>query len=90
MRPVAITIVAFALTVPLSAQWLTEPTRGIPRTADGKPNLAAPAPRTPDGKPDFSGLWTRVSRAVLADLKPSRIGWSHCYGSAGKTSAKTT
>jgi hypothetical protein len=70
MRPVAITIVAFALTVPLSAQWLTEPTRGIPRTADGKPNLAAPAPRTPDGKPDFSGLWTRVSRAVLADLKP--------------------
>jgi len=42
MRPVAITIVAFALTVPLSAQWLTEPTRGVPRTADGKPNLAAP------------------------------------------------
>jgi len=69
MRPVAITIVAFALTVPLSAQWLTEPTRGIPRTADGKPNLAAPAPRTPDGKPDFSGLWTRVSRGVVADLK---------------------
>ena len=43
---------------------------GIPRTADGKPNLAAPAPRTPDGKPDFSGLWTRMSRTVFADLKP--------------------
>ena len=38
------------------------PHSGIPRTADGKPNLAAPAPRTPDGKPDFSGLWTRTSR----------------------------
>ena len=30
---------------------------GIPRTADGKPNLTAPAPRTSDGKPDLSGLW---------------------------------
>jgi hypothetical protein len=42
---------------PLSAQWLNYPTPGIPRTADGKPNLSAPAPRTPDGKPDLSGLW---------------------------------
>ena len=41
---------------PGTAQWLTQPTVGIPRTADGKPNLLAPAPRTPDGKPDLSGL----------------------------------
>ncbi len=41
----------------LQAQWLHYPTPGIPRTADGKPNLSAPAPRTPDGKPDLSGLW---------------------------------
>jgi hypothetical protein len=41
----------------LHAQWLNYPTPGIPRTADGKPNLSAPAPRTPDGKPDLSGLW---------------------------------
>ena len=38
-------------------QWLTHPWPGIPRTADGKPDLAAPAPKTPDGKPDFSGVW---------------------------------
>jgi hypothetical protein len=42
---------------PLPAQWLNYPTPGIPRTADGKPNLSAPAPRMPDGKPDLSGLW---------------------------------
>ena len=47
--------VAFALA--LSAQWIKYPTPGIPRTADGKPNLTAPAPKLPDGKPDLSGLW---------------------------------
>jgi hypothetical protein len=41
----------------LSAQWLTYPTAGVPRTADGKPNLSAPAPRAADGRPDFSGVW---------------------------------
>ena len=39
------------------AQWLNYPTANVPRTADGKPNLGAPAPRLPDGKPDFSGIW---------------------------------
>jgi hypothetical protein len=41
----------------VDAQWINYPTPGIPRTADGKPNLSAPAPRMPDGKPDLSGLW---------------------------------
>jgi hypothetical protein len=43
--------------VPVRAQWLNYKTPGIPRTTDGKPDLAAPAPRTPDGKPDFTGVW---------------------------------
>ena len=38
-------------------QWLAQPTPGIPRTADGKPNLSAPTPRAANGKPDLSGLW---------------------------------
>jgi hypothetical protein len=47
----------FCLGAPLHAQWLKYPTAGVPRTADGKPNLAAPAPHAADGKPDLSGLW---------------------------------
>lgn len=70
-------ILATALSAPLAAQWLNQPTKGIPRTPDGKPNLAAPAPRTSDGHPDFSGLWSRISpkysRNVAADLKPEEI-----------------
>ncbi len=41
----------------LRAQWLNYPTPGIPRLADGKPDLSAPAPKRPDGKPDLSGVW---------------------------------
>jgi hypothetical protein len=44
-------------TLPASAQWLDHPWPGIPRTADGKPDLAAAAPRGPDGKPDLTGVW---------------------------------
>lgn len=43
-----------------SAQWISYPTPGIPRTSDGKPNLAAPAPKERDGRPDLSGLWQRM------------------------------
>jgi hypothetical protein len=52
------------------AQWLDYKTPGIPRTADGKPDLAAPAPRTADGKPDFSGVW-RTDLEKPPDAKPA-------------------
>ncbi len=63
---------------PLQAQWLNYPSSGIPRTADGKPNLSAPAPRTPAGKPDLSGGWNLgagpgLLANVAAELKPNEI-----------------
>jgi len=41
----------------LFAQWPTYIPSGVPKTADGKPDLTAPTPRTADGKPDLSGIW---------------------------------
>jgi len=39
------------------AQWFDWKHPGVPRTADGKPNLTAPAPKQADGKPDLAGVW---------------------------------
>ena len=50
-------LVTAAAITPLFAQWPSFATRDVPRTADGKPDLLAPAPRTRDGKPDLSGIW---------------------------------
>ena len=58
------------------AQWINYPTRGIPRTADGKPNLSASAPKMADGKPDFSGVWEqRNARGSAYYLKGIDIPW---------------
>ena len=54
--------VVLVMTASVHAQWLNYPTRGVPRTPDGKPDLSAPAPRTEDGKPDLSGVWQLEAR----------------------------
>lgn len=69
MRNALSLLLASALgVVGVQAQWLNYPTPGLPRTADGKPNLAAPTPRTADGKPDLSGVW-HVQPSGLAEMK---------------------
>jgi hypothetical protein len=59
MKTFGLVFVLSLLTAPLDAQWLKIPTPGIPRTADGQPDLSAPAPRTAAGTPDLSGIWQR-------------------------------
>ena len=63
MKPFLAVLVLILGAMPASAQWLDRSWPGIPRTADGKPNLKAPAPKGPDGKPDFTGVWD--ARAVV-------------------------
>ena len=71
MKRLLATLALLASTTPLAAQWLTLPTPGIPRTADGEPDLSAPVPSADDGHPDLSGLWVpvRVSGDLLDTTK---------------------
>lgn len=52
------------LSVSVEAQWLNFATPGVPRTKDGKPDLAAPVPRTADGTPDLSGVWMHETTTI--------------------------
>jgi hypothetical protein len=77
MKKITLVATLSLVAIPLSAQWLDWRTPGIPRTADGKPNLKAPAPRTADGHPDLSGMWRPETNAyrfdVIQDLKDESI-----------------
>jgi hypothetical protein len=53
----ATVIILAAIPATLLAQWPPYPTPGVPKLADGKPNMDGPTPRTADGHPDFSGIW---------------------------------
>src|SRR6185503_18996151 len=73
MRLLLAALILLAGTIPAGAQWLDRKTPGIPRTADGKPNLTAPAPRGPGGKPDLTGVWEAdnvLGRPDPANLQP--------------------
>jgi len=63
-----------ACVTPLAAQWAQYPTPGIPRTADGQPNLTAAAPRTADGKPDLTGLWDIIGDGAVGNVALRKPG----------------
>ena len=60
------------------AQWDPFPNKNMPRKADGKVDLEAPARRTTDNKPDLSGFWmpqaaVRYLLNLASDMKPEEI-----------------
>jgi len=59
-----VALVALMASPDLGAQWVSYPTAGVPRKADGTINMSAPAPRMADGKPDLSGIWTTAEPNV--------------------------
>src|SRR6266700_7718250 len=69
----ALTVAAVA-----SAQWDPYPWKRVPRTADGKVDLNAPAQRTAYGKIDLSGFWmpenpTKYLLNLAADMKDQDV-----------------
>jgi hypothetical protein len=74
MKILTIAIALTAFVTPLAAQWLQHPTPGIPRTADGKPNLTAPPPRTADGKSDLTGLWDMPLDTAVGNIAVRNVG----------------
>ena len=67
-----------ACALPMSAQWEPWPMKNVPRLANGKVDMNAPARRTADGKIDLSGFWMPTNPVkhllnLAADLKPGEV-----------------
>jgi len=56
-----------AMTVAVDAQWAQYAPPSMPKTADGRPDLTAPAPLTADRKPDLTGVW-QIEASPIPEL----------------------
>jgi hypothetical protein len=74
MRAAVLVVLTIASAATAAAQWVSHPTAGVPRLANGRVNANAPAPKAADGRPDFSGLWTGAT--TLGD--PACAGQPGC------------
>ncbi len=95
VKRVFLALVLVAVALPVFAQWPAFPnTPNIPKTADGKVDLKAPAPRTPDGKPDLSGVWETApcpdcAPPVIDGLSPTPgSGQAAATGAGGNRGAR--
>lgn len=75
---IAALTVLVAATAPLEAQWESYPWKNMPRLADGRVDMNAPARRTADGHPDLSGFWMPLDPVkhllnLAADLPPGSV-----------------
>ena len=90
--PLFVGIVLLASTA--HAQWVDFREPGVPRAADGKVDLTAPAPKMSGGRPDLSGVWMhetttaaemkrlygkRIEEALKVDAPGMEIGTQHRY-----------
>src|SRR5215471_9960079 len=77
-KPLPILAMALTIAARAHAQWDPYPWKRVPRTADGKIDMNAPAARTSYGKPDLSGFWMPENQvkyllSLAADMKEDEI-----------------
>jgi hypothetical protein len=73
MRKRLLAVLFFVFQAAADAQWLDYKTPGLPRTKDGKPDLAAPPPVGVNGKPSLEGIWQVVNPDRVAIRRAKEI-----------------